>query len=119
MEEENIQKKTDTMNTLLLMANAGRKHEGEKQTAKNKVLFNKDTAISHAAGHVVVHHGHAEGSIKTWANNGFKSGLQQNNATALCLSSWSLVKALGFKPVKAGETRAEGKRWRLEAIELE
>ena len=32
---------------------------------------------------------------------------------------WPLVKALGFKPVKAGETRAEGKRWRLDAIELE
>ena len=31
---------------------------------------------------------------------------------------WPLVKALGLKPVKAGETRAEGKRWRLEAIDL-
>ena len=32
---------------------------------------------------------------------------------------WPLMKALSFIPVKAGETRAEGKRWRLEAIELE
>jgi hypothetical protein len=32
---------------------------------------------------------------------------------------WPLVKALGFTPVKVGETRTEGKRWRLEAIDLD
>ncbi len=32
---------------------------------------------------------------------------------------WPLVKALGFTPAKAGETSAEGKRWRLEAIDLD
>ena len=32
---------------------------------------------------------------------------------------WPLLKALGFIHVKVGETRAEGKRWRLEPIDLE
>lgn len=31
---------------------------------------------------------------------------------------WPLVRALGYTPVKAGETRAEGKRWRLEPVDL-
>jgi hypothetical protein len=31
---------------------------------------------------------------------------------------WALVKVLGFSPIKVGETRAEGKRWRLEALDL-
>ena len=32
---------------------------------------------------------------------------------------WPLVKALGFEPVKAGETRRDGKSWRLQAIDID
>jgi len=32
---------------------------------------------------------------------------------------WPLVKALGFRPVKAGETRRDGKSWRFQPIDIE
>ena len=94
----------ETTNTLLLMANAGRLHERERTpatTAKNKSLFNKNTTTAHTVAHVIVHHGHAVTSVKTWAEKGFKSGLQANNASALCLSAWSLVQSLGFDTISA------------------
>lgn len=99
------QENATTTNTLLLMANAGRLHERERTaetTAKNKALFNKDKGTAHTVAHVILHHGHALTSIKTWGENGFKSGLQANNASALCLSAWSLVQSLGFTTITAG-----------------
>ena len=94
MEDKNMQA---TTKRFVMMAYAGQNHEAKPQTAKNKELFNKDKAMAHTIGHVIVHHGHDLNSIKTWAKKGFKSGLQENNASALCLSAWAMVQDLGFE----------------------
>lgn len=66
-------------------------HNGKTDSALNKAKFEKHKALSTKAAHVVFETGHAVTSIKTWGDNGFKSGLNSGQATALAKSCKSLT----------------------------
>jgi len=59
---------------------------GKVDSVRNKAVFDSDKTTATKVAHVVYGAGHAMTSIKTWGDNGFKSGLNSGQATALANS---------------------------------
>jgi hypothetical protein len=69
---------------------------GKPNTQLNKEKFSIAPKVAAKIAHFVAAHGFGLTSIKTWFENGRKSGLNTGQATALTKSAWLMVKESGI-----------------------